>query len=132
MVEIVKQPTALTVVTHGERGRPAGNLAVRAYFDFENLLSQIGQATQPASPATQPSSTAAAAAAQVAGLEKVEWPDHRELNFTVVSTERPEKRDASSFAAIMPEIFQAPYLDETPPEDAWFENRTRLSLLGIA
>lgn len=129
MVEIVKHPSALPVVSHGERGRPAENLGVRAYFDFEHLLSQLRPATAPASalPEAEP-----VAQPKVGAVVPVQLPAAEPLEFTVTTFERSEPRDASSFISSMPELFDAPYLDETPPEDGWFEHRNRLALLGIA
>lgn len=129
MVEIVKHPSALPVVSHGERGRPAENLGVRAYFDFEHLLAQLRPASTPAlappeaEPVTQPKGLPVA---------PVQLPATEPVEFSVTTFERSEPRGASAFISSMPEIFDAPYLDETPPEDGWFEHRNRLALLGIA
>ncbi|GGJ82028.1 hypothetical protein [Pseudomonas matsuisoli] len=129
MVEIVKQPSALTVVTHGERGRPAENLGVKAYFDFEHLLGQLRQPKQTSQPTVDEPQPVQRT---TDSFERVDWPNHGEIDFTVTNLDQPVRREAASFASVMPDLFEGPYIDETPPEDAWFENRTRLSLLGIA
>ncbi|WP_462382103.1 hypothetical protein [Pseudomonas sp. Marseille-QA0892] len=130
MVEIVKQPNALPVVSHGERGRPAENIGVRAYFDFEHLLAQLRPATTAPSSALPTADTLAQP--QTGSVAPIQLPVTVPLDFTVTTIERSEPRDAASFISSMPELFNAPYLDETPPEDAWFEHRNRLALLGIA